>query len=37
VPDVSAYQASSNVVTQYRGSGMRLDELESRIQKAMQP
>jgi hypothetical protein len=37
VPDVSAYQASSNAVTQYRGSGMRLDELESRVQKAIQP
>ena len=34
VPDVSAYQASSNAVTQYRGSGMRLDELESRVRKA---
>ena len=34
VPDVSAYQASSNAVTQYRGSGRRLDELESRIRKA---
>ena len=37
VPDVSTYQASSNAVTQYRGSGMRLDELESRIQKAIRP
>jgi hypothetical protein len=37
VPDVSAYQASSNVVTQYRGNGMRLDELESRILKVPQP
>ena len=37
VPDVSAYQASSNAVTQYRGSGMRLDELESRIRKVAQP
>jgi hypothetical protein len=36
VPDVSTYQASSNAVTQYRGSGMRLDELESRIRKATQ-
>jgi hypothetical protein len=34
VPDVSAYQASSNAVTQYRGNGMRLDDLESRIRKA---
>jgi hypothetical protein len=34
VPDVSAYQVSSNAVTQYRGSGMRLDELESRVRKA---
>jgi hypothetical protein len=37
VPDVSAYQASSNAVTQYRGSGMRLDELESRIRKVARP
>jgi hypothetical protein len=37
VPDVSAYQASSNAVTQYRGNGMRLNELESRIRKALQP
>jgi hypothetical protein len=37
VPEVSAYQASSHAVTQYRGSGMRLDELESRIQKVAQP
>jgi hypothetical protein len=37
VLDVSAYQASSNAVTQYRGSGMRLDELESRIRKVVQP
>ena len=36
VPDVSVYQASSNAVTQYRGSGMRLDDLESRIRKATQ-
>jgi hypothetical protein len=37
VPDVSSYQASSNAVTQYRGSGMRLDQLETRIQKAIRP
>ena len=37
VPDVSAYQAASNAVTQYRGSGMRLDELESRVRKVAQP
>jgi len=36
VPQVSAYEMSSHEVTPYRGSGMRLEELESRVHKAVQ-
>jgi len=36
VPEVSAYQISSHEVAPYRGSGMRLEELEARVHKAVQ-
>jgi hypothetical protein len=36
VPEVSAYQIGSRDVAPFRGSGMRLEELESRVQKAVQ-
>ncbi len=35
-PDVSAYKASKSAVTAYSGSAMRLQEMESRVQKAVQ-
>ena len=36
VPEVSAVQAGTGAVSSYRGSAMTVDELESRIQKAVQ-
>jgi hypothetical protein len=36
MPEVSQYQASSAKVARFRGNTMRLEELESRIQKAVQ-
>jgi hypothetical protein len=36
MPEAFEYQASSSKVTGYRGNTMRLEELESRIQKAVQ-
>lgn len=35
MPDASEYHASSREVTHYRGNSMRLEELESRVQKAV--
>jgi hypothetical protein len=35
-PETSAYRVSSAEVTGYKGSAMRLDEIEGRIQKAVQ-
>ncbi len=37
VPRVSAYQAGSQEVVPYQGAGMKLQQLESRVQKAVQP
>lgn len=36
VPQVSAYQVSSGEVAPYRGAGMKLEDLESRVQRAVQ-
>lgn len=36
MPGVSAYQPSTNAVSAYQGNVMRLDELESRVQKGGQ-
>jgi hypothetical protein len=36
MPDVSAYSVSTREVTPYQGNRLRLDELESRVQKAVQ-
>jgi hypothetical protein len=36
MPEASQYQAASGEVTGYRGSNLRLKDLESRIQKAVQ-
>ncbi|MGH9513166.1 MAG: hypothetical protein ACRD2U_13625 [Terriglobales bacterium] len=35
-PDTSAYRASASAVTTYNGSTMRLQEIESRVQKVRQ-
>ncbi len=35
-PDASAYEVSSSKVTAYKGSAMRLHDIEARVQKAMQ-
>ena len=36
MPDVSAYSVSTGEVTSYQGNHLRLDELESRVHKAVQ-
>ena len=36
MPEASEYHAATGEVNQYRGSSLRLEELESRIQKAVQ-
>jgi len=35
-PETSAYQVSTSQITSYRGSSMRLQEIEARVQKAVQ-
>jgi hypothetical protein len=37
MPEVSAYSVSTGEVTPYRGNRLRLVELETRVQKAVQP
>ena len=36
VPGVSSLKPGASVATQYRGSAMRMQDLESRVQKAVQ-
>jgi hypothetical protein len=36
MPDISAYSVSTGHVTAYRGTHVRLEELEKRVQTAVQ-